>query len=60
MRRNRVVRELRCEPSLPFGLGGPCLEVADEALEPGDSVLFFTDGMVEGRSPMGIPSALSG
>ena len=53
LRRNRVVRELRCEPSLPFGLGGPCLEVATEALEPGDSVLFFTDGMVEGRSPLG-------
>ena len=55
MRRNRVVRELQCEPSLPFGLGGPCVQVADEALEPGDSVLFFTDGMVEGRSPMGDP-----
>jgi hypothetical protein len=53
MRRNRVVRELRCEPSLPFGFGGPCLEVATEALEPGDSVLFFTDGMVEGRAPSG-------
>ena len=53
LRRNRVVRELRCEPSLPFGLGGPCQEVATEALEPGDSVLFFTDGMVEGRSPLG-------
>ena len=55
MRRNRVVRELQCEPSLPFGLGGPCMQVADEALEPGDSVLFFTDGMVEERSPMGEP-----
>jgi serine phosphatase RsbU (regulator of sigma subunit) len=53
LRRQRVVRELRCEPSLPFGLSGPCLEVATEPLEPGDSVLFFTDGMIEGRSPMG-------
>jgi Stage II sporulation protein E (SpoIIE) len=53
LRRNRVVRELRCEPSLPFGLGGPCLEVATEPLEPGDSVLFFTDGVIEGRSPSG-------
>ena len=53
LRGHRVVRELRCEPSLPLGLGGPCLEVATEHLEPGDSVLFFTDGMVEGRSPTG-------
>jgi serine phosphatase RsbU (regulator of sigma subunit) len=55
LRRHRVVRELRCEPSLPFGLNGPCLEVATEQLEPGDGVLFFTDGMIEGRSPTGEP-----
>jgi serine phosphatase RsbU (regulator of sigma subunit) len=34
-------------------LNGSCLEVATEHLEPGDSVLFFTDGVAEGRSPMG-------
>jgi serine phosphatase RsbU (regulator of sigma subunit) len=55
LRGHRVVRELRCEPSLPLGLNGRCLEVATEDLEPGDSILFFTDGMVEGRSPMGDP-----
>ena len=53
LRGHRVVRELRCEPSLPFGFGGQCEEVASEALEPGDSVLFFTDGVVEGRSEAG-------
>jgi hypothetical protein len=53
LRGHRVVRELRCEPSLPLGLSGPCLDVATEQLEPGDSVVFFTDGMVEGRSPTG-------
>jgi Stage II sporulation protein E (SpoIIE) len=55
LRGHQVVRELQCEASLPLGLGGPCLEVATEHLEPGDSVMFFTDGMVEGRSPMGEP-----
>jgi len=53
LRAHRVVRELSCAPSLPMGLGGPCREVATESLEPGDCVLFFTDGMVEGRSESG-------
>lgn len=53
LRDRRVVRELQCAPSWPLGLGGECQQVATEALEPGDSVLFFTDGMVEGRSPGG-------
>jgi serine phosphatase RsbU (regulator of sigma subunit) len=53
LRGHRVVRELRCQASLPFGFGGQCLEVASEALEPGDSVLFFTDGVTEGRSREG-------
>ncbi|HWE70579.1 MAG TPA: PP2C family protein-serine/threonine phosphatase [Acidimicrobiales bacterium] len=49
LRGQRVVRQLECSPSLPFGLGGSCREEASEALEPGDSVLFFTDGVTEGR-----------
>jgi hypothetical protein len=53
LRGRRVVRELRCVPSWPLGLGGAVRQVATETLEPGDSVLFFTDGMVEGRSPEG-------
>lgn len=53
LRGRRVVRELRCAPSLPFGLGGTCTEVATEALEPGDCVLYFTDGVIEGRTPGG-------
>jgi serine phosphatase RsbU (regulator of sigma subunit) len=53
LRDRRVVRELQCEPSWPLGLGGPIRQVCVEALEPGDTVLFFTDGMVEGRSPEG-------
>ena len=53
LRDRRVVRELHCVPSWPFGMGGECREVASEQLEPGDSVLLFTDGMVEGRSHSG-------
>lgn len=53
MRGKRVARVLECIPSLPLGLGGQCRQVAAESLEPGDSVLFFTDGVVEARSPDG-------
>lgn len=53
LRGKRVARSLECVPSLPLGLGGGCRQVAVESLEPGDVVLFFTDGVVEGRSPEG-------
>jgi serine phosphatase RsbU (regulator of sigma subunit) len=53
LRDRRVIRELRSPPSLPLGLGGASGQPATEPLEPGDSVLFFTDGMVEGRSHSG-------
>ena len=53
MRDRRIVRQLACTPSLPLGLGGACQETAVEALEPGDWVVFFTDGVVEGRSAEG-------
>ena len=53
LRRHRVIDQLACDASLPLGLGGACLEVSEYALEPGDCVLFFTDGVVEGRSHTG-------
>lgn len=53
LRDHRIVGQLDCVPSLPLGLGGECREVATENLQPGDCVLFFTDGVVEGRSPAG-------
>jgi serine phosphatase RsbU (regulator of sigma subunit) len=31
------------------------VEEADAALQPGDSVVFYTDGVVEGRGPSGEP-----
>ncbi|HVR33758.1 MAG TPA: PP2C family protein-serine/threonine phosphatase [Acidimicrobiia bacterium] len=43
--------ELECTPSLPLGLGGHVVEVATVALQRGDRVLFYTDGLTESRSP---------
>jgi serine phosphatase RsbU (regulator of sigma subunit) len=58
IRGGRVVRELDCPPTLPWGLRHLSrvdvpVTVATEALEPGDSVLFYTDGVVEAESPSG-------
>ena len=49
LRDRQVVGEIDCEPSTPFGLGSPCQRVTTVALEPGDSVVLFTDGVVEAR-----------
>ena len=53
LRNRRVVRQLEAEKALPFGLGGDRPNAATEQLQPGDRVLFFTDGLLEGRSPEG-------
>jgi serine phosphatase RsbU (regulator of sigma subunit) len=36
-----------------MGLGGVVAEIATEHLQAGDQVLFYTDGVVETRSPTG-------
>lgn len=56
IRGGRVIAQLDCPPTLPWGLGslfGSASDatVATEALEPGDGVLFFTDGVVEAHTP---------
>jgi len=53
LRRGRVASELRAPPALPLGLGDIEVVVAEAALEPDDRLLFFTDGVVEARSPGG-------
>lgn len=58
VRGDRVLDALPCRPSLPWGLGGPLAEEAEQALEPGDSVVFYTDGVIEGRAPSGEPFGL--
>ncbi|MGZ4692255.1 MAG: PP2C family protein-serine/threonine phosphatase [Acidimicrobiales bacterium] len=52
IRRGHVIGELTCRPTVAWGLGstfvtGGPVTVASESLEPGDSVLFYTDGVTE-------------
>jgi Stage II sporulation protein E (SpoIIE) len=42
--------DLVCEPSMPMGLGGDVVQVMKNTLQPDDRILFFTDGVVEGRA----------
>jgi serine phosphatase RsbU (regulator of sigma subunit) len=58
LRHGARARALHVEPSLPFGLG-PALgaergfAVGTERLEPGDRVVFYSDGITEARAPDG-------
>lgn len=52
IRNGQVVRPLVCRPTLPWGLNGlrgQPLEIttATESLEPGDSILFYSDGVID-------------
>jgi serine phosphatase RsbU (regulator of sigma subunit) len=55
VRGGQVIGDLACRPTVPWGIGirndGPT--VAEESLEPGDSVLFYTDGVIEGKANVG-------
>ena len=52
LRGSKVVKTLLGDGGLPLGLGNPGDET-EEPLEPGDQVVFFTDGVTEARSPDG-------
>jgi phosphoserine phosphatase RsbU/P len=49
VRRGRVVRELNGRPTGPWGTGIGSCEIYQEPLEPGDSVLLYTDGITDPR-----------
>jgi serine phosphatase RsbU (regulator of sigma subunit) len=60
LRHNHLVKRLRSEPDLPFGLGlshpgqaHRAFSVSTEHLQRGDYVLLYTDGVTEARSPSG-------
>lgn len=55
LRGGRFIKELDVKPSPPMGLRFADRQpvVGDEALEPGDMVLFYTDGLTESRRPDG-------
>jgi serine phosphatase RsbU (regulator of sigma subunit) len=47
LRGGRVIRVLDSPTTLPIGFGGADPVVSEEALEAGDRVLFYTDGITE-------------
>ncbi len=54
IRQGRWLRQLRCRPSPPMGFRLPASPVlCHEHLEPGDRLLFYTDGIVEARDADG-------
>ncbi|MGI9022062.1 MAG: PP2C family protein-serine/threonine phosphatase [Acidimicrobiales bacterium] len=53
IRGHKVVAELDCEPCLPFGLGIDITEVGDCQLQPGDRLLFYSDGVTEAHATGG-------
>jgi serine phosphatase RsbU (regulator of sigma subunit) len=56
VRGGQVIKQLDCPPTPPWGMGSlASVEpvVATEALEPGDSVVFYTDGVTEAHLPGG-------
>jgi hypothetical protein len=55
LREGHLVKTLHTTAGLPFGmsLGPPVYRVGTEHLQPGDRVIFYTDGITEARSPAG-------
>lgn len=52
-RPGRPPEELPCRPCLPVGLGSVPLAESNNRLEPGDVVVFYTDGITEAKGSAG-------
>ncbi len=53
IRQGRVIGELMCPPTPPWGVAVREPSTATDQLEPGDCVLAYTDGITEARTPNG-------
>ena len=53
LRNRKVLGPLAYEPAPPFGLDGDGCHTQVEALEPGDTLLLYTDGVIEARTSGG-------
>jgi hypothetical protein len=53
LRDGTAVRELPDGRRMPLGLNDSRMRIGEEMLEPGDQLLFYTDGVTEARDPDG-------
>ena len=53
LRGGKLVRELSGGRRMPLGIDDPAVAVAEEMLQPGDRLLFHTDGVTEARATNG-------
>ncbi|MFF9624782.1 PP2C family protein-serine/threonine phosphatase [Streptomyces griseosporeus] len=59
IRGGRWITELRCRPAHPMGTGlGLPVILCREQLEPGDRIVFYTDGITEARGSRGVEFGL--
>ncbi|MGV9273763.1 PP2C family protein-serine/threonine phosphatase [Streptomyces griseosporeus] len=59
IRGGRWISELRCRPAHPMGTGlGLPVVLCREQLEPGDRIVFYTDGITEARGSTGVEFGL--
>jgi hypothetical protein len=49
IRHGKVIQQLECPPAPPWGIGSTAAQRVVVSMEPGDSVLFYSDGVVERR-----------